>query len=63
MSKRVRLTADIAMQLDGQPQIVLSGSVIDIPDSLTLVTAHATVLAEAAAAVTKATSVRSIRTR
>lgn len=60
---RIQLTQDIYMPLNGQWQIVLSGSVIDIPATLNIAPSHATILAETPAAVTKPTSVRSVRTK
>lgn len=63
MSQRVQLKQDVYMILDGQPQIVLSGSVIDIPNTVNLVAAHAAVLVETPAVVAKPTSVRGVRTR
>jgi hypothetical protein len=63
MPSRVQLRQDIYMILDGQPQVVLSGSVLDIPDTVTLSPPHRQVLAETPNKVTKSTSVRGVRTR
>lgn len=67
MPYRVRLLQDIVMNLDGQTQIVLSGSVIDVPDSMRFHSSHIQRLSpgEAAGALHpghgKPTSVRNIR--
>jgi hypothetical protein len=63
MPSRVQLKQTIYMILDNQPQIVLSGSVIDIPDSVTLSAVHFQALVETPNNVTKSTSVRNLRTR
>ena len=67
MPKRVKLLQDIYMPLDGQWQMVLSGSVVDIPDTMNISAAQATQLSpgEAAGALhpthQKPTSVRDVR--
>lgn len=63
MTQRVKLTTDVHMNLDGQPQIVLSGSVIDVPSTVNLSSAHIQVLTEQAGNVTLCSSVRGVRTR
>ena len=62
-STRLQLTQDLHMILDGQPKIVLSGSVFDTPLPSGISSAHAITLAETPASVTKPTSVRNVRTR
>lgn len=61
--QRIQLTQDVYMHLDGQPQIVLSGSIIDVPATVNLSAKHISTVAETPASVTKTTSVRSVRTR
>lgn len=68
MTKRIQLRQDMYMLLDGQGQIVLSGSVIDVPDNFLISAAQATQLSPGEAAGTlashgKPTRVRGIRTR
>lgn len=43
---RVTLTQDVHMNLDNQSQIVLSGSVIDVPNGMTIHSAHSSPVAE-----------------
>ena len=68
MVKRIQLLQDIYMPLDSQWQVVLSGSVVDVPDSFNISAKQSTQLSPAEAASTlaahgKATSVRDVRRR
>ena len=62
-NQRLQLTQDVYMPLDGQWQIVLSGSVFDVQTPHNFHPTHVTNVAESPNVVTKNTSVRSIRTR
>lgn len=42
MTKRYKLIDTVVMQLEGQTTVVLADSVIDVPDSMTIATRHAT---------------------
>lgn len=64
-ASRIQLTQSVYMPLDGQWQVVLPGTVIDLPANVTISPAHAVVLAEAPGqlgAHGKHTSVRNVRT-
>lgn len=68
MVKRIQLLKDTYLLLDGQGQIAMCGSVIDVPDSFNIRSAEATQLSpgEAAGSLAshgKPTPVRKIRTR
>jgi hypothetical protein len=60
---RLQLLQDVYMSLDGQWQIVLSGSIFDVPVPHNFSTAHVQSVAETPNAVTKPTSVRGVRCR
>ncbi len=62
-NQRLQLTQDVYMPLDGQWQIVLSGSIFDVQTPHNLSAGHVTNVAESPNIVTKPTSVRNIRTR
>ena len=62
-NQRLQLTQDVYMPLDGQWQIVLSGSVFDVQTPHNISAGHAINVAETPAVVTKPTSVRNVRTR
>lgn len=60
MAARIQLTTTVYMDLDGQPQIVLPGSVVDVADASRF-SATATVLAEIAGALGPRNSPSSVR--
>jgi len=62
-SVRLQLTQDVYMPLDGQWQIVLSGTVFDTTAQHNFSSAHVKSVAEVANSVTAPTSVRSVRTK
>lgn len=61
--QRVTLTQDVYMNLDSQWQIVLSGTVIDMPASVSLSPSHITVVGPIANNPTVPTSVSNKRTK
>lgn len=68
MVKRIQLLKDVYMPLDGQPQIVLSGSVLDVADTFPVHSTTANTLSpgEPAGALKshgQPTPVRTVRTK
>lgn len=62
-NQRLQLLQDVYMPLDGQWQVVLSGSIFDVQLPHNFAAAHVTNVAETPNVVTKPTSVRGCRTR
>lgn len=62
-NQRLQLLQDVYMPLDGQWQIVLSGSIFDVLLPHNFSSAHVTNVAETPGVVSKPTSVRGVRTR
>lgn len=68
MTDRIQLKTECYMQVDGQWQIALPGSVFDVPDARSFSAATASILSPSETAGTlalhgKPTSVRGLRTR
>jgi hypothetical protein len=60
---RLKLTDDVYMILDGQPCVVLSGSIFDCVAPHNFSSQHVVTVAETPNPVTKPTSVRGVRTK
>ena len=60
MAARIQLTTTVVMNLDGQPQVVLPASVIDVADA-SIFAKTATVLAETAGTLGPNNSPASVR--